>query len=215
MIPKGKLLALLLAFTAVGGLAATGAFTTVQADRTADVQAVGDANALLQLVPASNTEFASNTTDGQVELDFQDPEGSSGVNLDAETLDDNVINITNNGNDDVTVFATAETANSSELAFYVNDREVTNTNDGTQLSENVSEFPSNLGDGNRYAINNQSNGVVLTPGDTVSVGLYLSTDNPSITNATDQQQLFAGTDPVTITATSNSTTGSTGALSDA
>ncbi|ERG92237.1 MAG: hypothetical protein J07HQW1_02272 [Haloquadratum walsbyi J07HQW1] len=47
MIPKGKLLALLLAFTAVGGLAATGAFTTVQADRTADVTAAGDSNALL------------------------------------------------------------------------------------------------------------------------------------------------------------------------
>ncbi|ERG94186.1 MAG: hypothetical protein J07HQW2_00620, partial [Haloquadratum walsbyi J07HQW2] len=37
MIPKGKLLALLMIFTAVGGVAATGAFTTVEAERTADV----------------------------------------------------------------------------------------------------------------------------------------------------------------------------------
>ncbi len=210
MIPKGKLLALLLAFTAVGGLAATGAFTTVQADRTADVQATGDADALLQIVPASNTEFATNDN-GQVEINFQDTQSSTGVNLDAETLDDNVINITNNGNDNATIFATADTANNSKLAFYVHDREVTSTGDGTTLDSNVSQFPGNLPGDQRYVINSESNGVVLTPGDTVSVGLYLSTDDSSIS---DDDQLFDGTDPVTITATSNSTTGSTGALSD-
>jgi hypothetical protein len=214
MIPKGKLLALLLVFTAVGGVAATGAFTTVQADRTANVQAVGDANALLQIVPASNTEFATSDS-GQVEINFQDDQdgdstSSTGVNLDAETLDDNVINITNNGNDDVTVFATASVQNSAELEFYVHQNEVSGTNTSATIenSSDVSEVPSNLPGGNRYVINSESKGVVLNPGDTISVGLYLSTDS---TNVGTDNQLFASGDPVTITA--NATSSAT--LSDA
>jgi hypothetical protein len=54
-------------FAAVGGLAATGAFTTVQADRTADVQTAGDANAVLALQAEPNTEFATNTG-GQLKI---------------------------------------------------------------------------------------------------------------------------------------------------
>ena len=203
MIPKGKLLALLLAFTAVGGLAATGAFTTVQADRTADVTAAGDSNALLAIDPASNTEFASNDSgDSQVELVFQDPEDSTGVNLDAETLDDEVIKITNNGNDEVTVFATASTQNNADLKFYVEQGDVKNVGeDAVTLKENVSQFPDNLPGNQRYVIDSEDDGVVLGTGESINLGLYLSTDG----NVNQGDQLFAGSDPVTITANATDT----------
>jgi hypothetical protein len=60
MISKGKLLALLMVFAAAGTLAATGAFTTVQADRAANIQAVGDGSSLIQTQPA-NSSLAEKT----------------------------------------------------------------------------------------------------------------------------------------------------------
>ncbi len=103
MIPKGKLLALLLAFTAVGGLAATGAFTTVQAERTAEVNVDGDANALLQITPVpdpDNSDFISENNTGsetfQISLD-------DNVNARASTSAEDLVNITNNGEEPVDV----------------------------------------------------------------------------------------------------------------
>lgn len=110
---------------AVGGgaLAATGAFTTVEADRTVEVQAVGDASALLGLAIPGTSEGANSEavqiTDGLLTIDFGAISGAAnGVNLGALTTigrtDDNsnpgsipgdgeAFTITNNGNQTVNV----------------------------------------------------------------------------------------------------------------
>ena len=202
MIPKGKLLALLLAFTAVGGLAATGAFTTVQAERTADVSTTGDASALLALDAEPNTEFAANTG-GTLEITAQDE-----VNNDAVTLDDNVINITNNGNDEVTLSAELDGSDDSEisdsdLAFYVAQSELDTSSSSLDSAGNISDLdntPDNLPGDQRHVIDSETDGVVLESGESVIVGLYLNTEDIT-TNST---QLFATDDAATFTANATS-----------
>jgi|APHM01.1.fsa_nt_gi hypothetical protein len=197
MIPKGKILALLLAFTAVGGLAATGAFTTVQAERTADVETTGDADALLGLEAIDDTEFAENDG-GTLEISAQD----ESVNNDAVTLDDNVINVTNRGNDEVTLSATLDSSSdrdSGDLAFYVAQSEL-NTDSSTtgdaKVINALNNTPDNLDGDNRFVIDSEPDGVVLGPGDSVTVGLYLNTEG--ITS--NDTQLFASSDAATFTA---------------
>jgi len=103
--PKGKLFALLAVFAAIGLVAASGAFTSVQADRTATVNVTGDSSALLGLSePSSIDEGAVTFSNGQAEIDLT----SSGIGADASGLNPNattaltpLLNITNNGNNDV------------------------------------------------------------------------------------------------------------------
>ncbi|ERG92165.1 MAG: hypothetical protein J07HQW1_02200 [Haloquadratum walsbyi J07HQW1] len=52
----GKLLSPLMIFATAGTLLATGAFTAVEAERTADIDVAGDANALLAIQPAEDPE---------------------------------------------------------------------------------------------------------------------------------------------------------------
>ncbi|ERG94401.1 MAG: hypothetical protein J07HQW2_00835, partial [Haloquadratum walsbyi J07HQW2] len=102
MASLGKLLVVLMIFEAMCTLAATGAFTTVEAERTADVDAAGDASALVAITPPedpANSSFISqdNTQDSTFEIDL----GDNGVNANATTNAENLFNITNNGEESV------------------------------------------------------------------------------------------------------------------
>lgn len=92
----------------------TGAFTSVQADRSLSIQTAGDANAFLSITRAKNSngvvypnakEYVEKDSDGVVSLDFtasDDTSGSaSGANLNAKTIFDNLLDITNNGTQEV------------------------------------------------------------------------------------------------------------------
>jgi hypothetical protein len=148
MIPKGKLLALLMAFSAVGGLAATGAFTTVEAERTADVSVDGDANALLGITPnqEGTNDFVqqTGTQDSELQIDLSGGDAQA-LNTDAATNEEDIITITNNGDDTVSFFIVTEgglqdgtaslsnadtnAANVEErvnVEFYVDESHVTN-----------------------------------------------------------------------------------------
>lgn len=114
--PKGKLMVLLAVFAAIGIITATGAFTTVTADRSATVNVAGDASALVQLTPydgpngynggsAGSSDGYADIQDGTLVIDLGGysagtPEGQ-GLNIDARTSYDNVFNITNNADSDV------------------------------------------------------------------------------------------------------------------
>jgi|APHM01.1.fsa_nt_gi Protein of unknown function (DUF1102). len=175
MIPRGKLLALLMIFVAVGGIGATGAFTTVQADRAASVSTAGDSASLLQIDPVSGTEFAEQ--DGsEVAINFNNGEADSGVNLDSETLDDGVITITNNGDESVTISASTQTVSGATIKFYVSgdDVSVDDTANAVELSEN-NEVPTD-DSLTRYVVDSQSNGVTIGSGDDITLGLYVSVD---------------------------------------
>jgi hypothetical protein len=140
MIPKGKLLALLMVFTAVGGLAATGAFTTVEAERTAEVNVDGDANALLAIQPIpndGNSDFIqqSDTQDQTFELRLDDA-----VNAKASTTAEDLINITNNGEEPVDVWIVTqggEQLNNESIntTFYISSEHIVDDSDQTSVGE--------------------------------------------------------------------------------
>ncbi len=103
--PRGKLFALLAIFAAIGLVTASGAFTSVQAERTMSVAVVGDASADLQLTDAGNG-YVTNTG-GEISIDF------SNVNLRADTDFGAVLNITNNGPNDVNVQIATDKGNTT------------------------------------------------------------------------------------------------------
>ncbi|MFC6874315.1 hypothetical protein [Halobellus marinus] len=114
MRPKGKLFALFAVFAAIGLVTASGAFTTVQAERTAEVNTAGDANALLAIQPAdsNNGEEYASVNNGEVEIQL------TNVNTNATTEVDKVINITNQGSQGVDVKILREGGNATAVTFY-------------------------------------------------------------------------------------------------
>jgi len=90
---------------AAGGAAAmgSGAFTSVEAERTIDIETTGDANALLEIKPNDDYEgdpsrYLSWTDDGRLEID------PSKVNKDAVTKFKDLIKIRNTGGKDLSLY---------------------------------------------------------------------------------------------------------------
>jgi hypothetical protein len=84
-----------------GALISTGAFTTVQAERTVNVETTGDADAFLAIEPgAEGGEYVSEN--GTIEIDISNTSaGGQGVNQNAITAIDQLLEVTNNGTNDV------------------------------------------------------------------------------------------------------------------
>lgn len=83
-----------------GALVSTGAFTSVQAERTVSVETTGDASALLTLEPTNkpNREYAKLTSEGVLEVTLDS------VNKNAVTTVRDVFQVTNNGSRPVFVY---------------------------------------------------------------------------------------------------------------
>ena len=92
-----------------GALLGTGAFTTVEAERTIAVETAGDADAFLGIAPfpdSANADYVTAPEDGTVEIDITG-EGTDavgeGVNEKAVTAIDRLLEVTNNGTQSVAV----------------------------------------------------------------------------------------------------------------
>jgi|GEM_PF-1710852 len=95
-----------------GALVGTGAFTSVQADRSVSVETAADSEAALQIIPALNdqdnqTPNAAEYVDdsgGTIEIDLTGTStGATGVNQNAVTNIDRLLQVTNNGTQEVAV----------------------------------------------------------------------------------------------------------------
>lgn len=96
----------------------TGAFTSVQADRTMEVEVADDSSAYLTLVPDTdlgNNAYASYDGAGKLEIDIGGNGAGSGANEDALTVIDNVFEIRNKGTQEIEVYIEL----SSNLIDYV------------------------------------------------------------------------------------------------
>jgi len=105
------LLALGAAAVVTGVVFGTGAFTQVEAERTANIAVADDSTAFLQL-EGNNSNFASTTSSGgaqvvQIDLDAGSGGGGDGVNADAYTNITDIITVTNQGTQEVNVSASA------------------------------------------------------------------------------------------------------------
>lgn len=157
MRPKGKLFALVAVFAAIGVVVATGAFTTVSADRTAEVNVAGDSAALLGLAPADTDNgdtYADNSSD---ELQLQN---LGEVNPDAVTEINDVFVVTNNGNQDVELTIDKAGNNTDAVTFY--DGAV---GSGTEIGD--------------------TSGVTLTTGESITVSMEIDTDTGDLSADTE------------------------------
>lgn len=172
-LPKGKLLALVALVLAASMVMATGAFTTVQAERNVNVEVAGDDQAFLALEPSDqpNGAYATQTGQGELELNFNSEADvtGQGVNPDSVSSFDNVFMATNQGTQEVIV-----TANSSAQAVTIYP---------TDGSSDTARQEMSQGD------------LTIPPGETVYFGVQI--------DATDQFQgatLAGNDDDITITA---------------
>ena len=174
MRPKGKLFALLAIFVAIGLVTATGAFTSVSATRTAEVNVAGDQAALLQLLPhdsanglnggslASSNGYAQLTSaNGELQINlagFNNVDGA-GPNLNATTDAQGVFNITNQGTSRVYVNI-SDDASGNVVTFY---------NASYAPLETASPY------GGLETDEANGNAVGLDPGETLVVSIYVDT----------------------------------------
>lgn len=89
--------------TGAGAAFGTGAFTTVTAERTVNVETAGDASAALALSPARDDEAYVEQTDGTIEINLDGSDSNaSGLNQSARTRFENLVTVTNNGTQAIT-----------------------------------------------------------------------------------------------------------------
>lgn len=91
LISRRNALVVMLVLVAAGGVVGTGAFSTVTADRTVDINTAGDANANVQFqVNTGYDSLSDGGSDDVIGLTFDN------INLDANTTYDNAMNVTVN-----------------------------------------------------------------------------------------------------------------------
>jgi len=184
----------------VGSLAAgaaavtgTGAFTSVQAERSVSVNVASDPNAYLALKPIGDR--ASTDTDGELQLDFSSSNtGSQGLNQNARTAFTDLFQIRNQGDNPVyigvgleesDVYESTSQSNSklhlfdyNELSGFVYAEE---NGSGPGLSFNGGNGNMYIDSGGRVDVSFQSNGVsdpannprILYAGESVNVDLSI------------------------------------------
>lgn len=149
MRPKGKLFALFAVFAAIGLVTATGAFTTVSAERTAEVNVAGDGKALLEIEPNTSTSGTAvdggqyaDTSSSTIVIDFDGTDstlgnGAKGLNANAKSTFVQLLDITNQGDQqvdvsiDVAVNTNNADASDSEIS---NSVLIEDTDTGTDLT---------------------------------------------------------------------------------
>jgi len=151
----------------------TGAFTSVQADRTLSIDTAGDADAFLSITKAEDDnedvyanayEYVEISNSGEVSLDFTQVEdtagaSASGINQNATTVFDRLLDVTNNGTQDVEFWIESDLIVSSP-----------NSDDGFL---GVYSEDSDDGLGFDYADGSWGK-VTLSPGETLEdIGVYI------------------------------------------
>jgi len=111
-----------------GAVFGTGAFSSVEAERSVSVSTTGDGDALLAFDVETTFNGVDDGGEDVVEFNFGDGDnGGNDLNQDAETTFDDVLEVTNNGNDGVVLSIdeseepvpdalTFETASAGDLA---------------------------------------------------------------------------------------------------
>lgn len=164
---------------AAGGAATigTGAFTSVSADRSVSIETAGDASAFLGIDGAKDddgnytpnaVEYVDNV-DGQITIDLtESDEGAEGINRNATTVFDNLLDVINNGSQEVTFWIESDliASNGGPLGIYA-ERSQGNSSDNFGF-----DYP---GDGSYPT---SSDKTTLSPGDSLTnIGIYIPKGN--------------------------------------
>ncbi|TKX84016.1 hypothetical protein EXE43_21185 [Halorubrum sp. SS5] len=164
-----------------GALLGTGAFTTVTAERTVNVETAGDASAFLGLTPADRdgsggNEYVDSPGDGTIEITLvnnDDTDGNaSGLNQNAKTVFRNLVTITNNGTQDVETlnleFITGGDLTESELDS-VFDFTVSPSGNGNNGSQSTIDNGDDVISDSYYSDNSP-----LSAGESINFGISIN-----------------------------------------
>lgn len=154
-----------------GALIGTGAFTTVEAERTVNISTAGDGSAFLGLEPArAGGNFVDNSTDNTIAINLDGTDSNngnaSGLNENARTRFERLVDITNNGTQDITTieFEIAETALGDDASK--DHEEAFKIATGEDTLNPTNDSPVNL-----FKSSDVSD--PLTPGDVVTFGVEI------------------------------------------
>lgn len=150
------------------------AFTSVEAERTADVEVGGDDGALLALQPVDNDTGASafvsgDTAGSELTIDLSE----DNINTNATTDAGGIINVTNNGEDAVGLNLSVsgglvdDASGDVDVAFYVPG----NPNDDSELQNEFDTYTQLLDASSVLTGNGDS--VTIASGDEVTIGLAI------------------------------------------
>jgi len=179
----------------VGGAAAvgTGAFTSVEADRTVNVAVADDANAYLGLddIDSSPNSQYINTDNEQIVLNLDSTDnGGRGFNADAETRIDDLIRVSNQGTQTINVWVTLDDGNGSDTDTFDDDTLYFYPGDATDTALN-----------NGQGDNDGDNVLGLTPGESADLGAFVdlgdvssASESPTATFHADVDE--GGSEPV-------------------
>jgi hypothetical protein len=179
----------------VGGAAAvgTGAFTSVEADRSVNVAVADDANAYLGLddIDSSPNSQYIDTGGDQIVLKLDSTDNSgSGFNADAETRIDDLIRVSNQGTQTINVWVTLDDGNDSDEDTFDDDTLYFYPGDATDTALNNGQGDS---DGD--------NVLGLTPGESADLGAFVdlgdvssASESPTATFHADVDE--GGSEPV-------------------
>ena len=166
----------------------TGAFTSVSANRDVTIDVADDSSAFLSLsAPDSleNSAYVEEITDGTLAIDIsgaserEGQDGSEGLNRDATTTFLQLFQVENQGSNTVGVriplLGTDIHDDFGPMGFFVGDSHNANSN-ATSAGKNTDNTVSFTKVKN-YNFDNPSEDLrVLTPGDSVIIGAFLTTD---------------------------------------
>ena len=166
-----------------GALLGTGAFTTVEADRTVNVQTTGDASGFLGLEAAvrsddtgtnpgntttdpNENEYVTGGTGETIEINLDgNTEGASGLNQNAITTFRNLVTVTNNGTENVESLTVS--ISSADGSIGANTFEYIVDDDNVEAT--VSDGSNLLGaSGDDGSITSN-----LTPGESIDFGMVI------------------------------------------
>ncbi|AGB30263.1 Protein of unknown function (DUF1102) [Natrinema pellirubrum DSM 15624] len=161
-----------------GAALGTGAFSSVEAERTVSVETADDSSAFLALSSARSDAAFVNESDGtvQINLDGTSSADGDGVNQNAKTTLDELVQVTNQG---------TQTVNTLTFEFSVDD---------TDISQSASDVKSTLGIVSGDATINGEGDDLLSQGSTsnslesstsIMFGLEIDLLNSNINNIDD------------------------------
>jgi len=145
-----------------GVIGGTGAFSSVQANRTVSVQTAGDSSAALELIPVPSSNNSGYVDSGdQIAINLDDV-SADGFNQNAKTELHNLIRVTNNG---------TQTVQSLELEFDLTDISFAN---GDPFRFTVSEADDSPGDDTVETVSNGAD--ILTGNNSIPDSLDTTED---------------------------------------
>ncbi|CDK39294.1 hypothetical protein [Halorubrum sp. AJ67] len=156
-----------------GALIGTGAFSTVEAERTVNVQTADDANAFLGITAARDSASYVTETDGTVQIDLDGTDSDAGgLNENARTRFENLVQLQNNGEQEVTSLTLeVEVTGTTDNAPHEEAFKITTENDYTlnPTSGNPVDLLGSDANNDYYSSGNGT----LTSGNTVTFGVEI------------------------------------------